>query len=226
MPEETGELTIPEILYAHFDPDLDEYVRRATAPIVMSIADEDGQLAAPALPIVPAAEQDGPEVRPLKAVPPSLRQSGTELTGRVVYWAAWGIPLLALAGAVAWRRRQAALERALAVSRRQNALRDARTALARAVTSGKDPRIASAEAVLSYLSARLATLVGGLTRETLLQRLREAGVPPDLERRLDDTLASGEAAGYTPLAILDHNNRDPAERAAQLLSELEEAIDA
>ena len=226
VPEEAGELTIPEILYAHFDPDLDEYVRRATAPIVMSIADEDGHSAAPALPIVPAAEQDGPEVRPLKAVPSSLRQSGKELTGSVVYWAAWGIPLLALAGAVAWRRRQAALERALAVSRRQNALRDARTALARAVASGDDPRIASAEAVLSYLSARLEMPVGGLTREALLGRLREAGVPPDLERRLEDTLATGEAAGYTPLAILDHGNRDPAERAAQLLSQLEEAIDS
>ena len=226
VPEEAGELTIPEILYAHFDPDLDEYVRRANAPIVMSIADEDGPSAAPALPIVPAAEQDGPEVRPLKAVPSSLRQSGKELTGSVGYWAAWGIPLLALAGAVAWRRRQAALERALSVSRRQNALRDARTALARAVASGKDPRIASAEAVLSYLSARLETPVGGLTREALLRRLREAGVPPDLERRLEDTLATGEATGYTPLAILDHSNRDPAERAAQLLSQLEEAIDA
>ena len=226
VPEEAGELTIPEILYAHFDPDLDEYVRRATAPIVMSIADEDGQSAAPALPIVPAAEQDGPEVRPLKGVPSSLRQSGKELTGSVGYWAAWGIPLLALAGAVAWRRRQAALERALAVSRRQNALRDARTALARAVASGHDPRIASAEAVLSYLSARLETPVGGLTREALLRRLREAGVPPDLERRVEETLATGEAAGYTPLAILDHGNRDPAERAAQLLSQLEEAIDA
>ena len=226
VPQEAGELTIPEILYAHFDPDLDEYVRRATAPIVMSIADEDGQSAAPALPIVPAPEQDSPEVRPLKAVPSSLRQSGKELTGSVVYWAAWGIPLLALAGAVAWRRRQAALERALAVSRRQNALRDARTALARAVASGDDPRIASAEAVLSYLSARLETPVGGLTREALLRRLREAGVPPDLERRVEETLATGEAAGYTPLAILDHGNRDPAERAAQLLSQLEEAIDA
>ena len=226
VPEEAGELTIPEILYAHFDPDLDEYVRRATAPIVMSIADEDGHSAAPALPIVPAAEQDGPEVRPLKAVPSSLRQSGKELTGSVGYWAAWGIPLLALAGAVAWRRRQAALERALAVSRRQNALRDARAALARAVVSGDDPRIASAETVLSYLSARLETPVGGLTREALLRRLREAGVPPDLERRVEETLATGEAAGYTPLVILDHGNRDPAERAAQLLSQLEEAIDA
>ena len=226
VPEEAGELTIPEILYTHFDPDLGEYVRRATAPIVMSIADDDGLSAAPTLPVIAAAEQNGPEVRPLKAVPSSLRQSGTELTGSVVYWAAWGIPLLALAGAAAWRRRQAALERALAVSRRQHALRDARTALARAVASGDDPRIASAEAVLSYLSARLETPVGGLTREALLWRLREAGVPPDLERRLDDTLAAGEAAGYTPLAILDDGNRDPAERAAQLLSQLEEAIDA
>ena len=225
VPEEAGELTIPEIPYVHFNPDQDEYVQAATARIVMSIADQDG-LPAPPPTVAAAAEPDGPEMRPIKAVPSSLRQSGRELTGSVAYWAVWGIPLLALAWAVAWRRRRVALEAALAVSRRQSALPDARTALARAVASGDDPRVASAEAVLSYLSARLDTPVGGLTHEALLRRLREAGVPPDLERRLEDTLATGEAAEYTPLADSRVSNQDHAERAAQLLTELEGAIDA
>ena len=227
VPEESGELTIPEIQYAHFNPDRDEYVQAATARIVMSIADPDGLPASPPLPTVAAAaEPDGPEMRPIKAVPSSLRQSGRELTGSVAYWAVWGIPLLALAGAVVWRRRRVALESALAVSRRQSALPDAQTALARAVASGDDPRVASAEAAVSYLSARLESPVGGLTHEALLRRLREAGVPPDLERQLEDTLATGEAAEYTPLAASGVSNQDHAERAAQLLTELEGAIDA
>ena len=181
VPEEAGELTIPEIPYVHFNPDRDEYVQAATARIVISIADADGLPASSPLPTgAAAAEPDGPGMRPIKAVPSSLRQSGRELTGSVAYWAVWGIPLLALAGAVAWRRRRVALETALAVSRRQSALPDARTSLARAVASGKDPRVASAEAIVSYLSARLDTPVGGLTHEALLLRLREAWSPARL----------------------------------------------
>ena len=227
VPEKAGELTIPEIGYAYFDPDLEQFVLAATAAIGMSIADADGLSAAPPLPeVASATEREDPELRPIKAVPSSLRQSGRELIGSVVYWAAWGVPLLALAGAVAWRRRRVALEAALAASHRQNALRDAQRALARAVASGDDPRVAAAEAGLSYIGARLETPVGGLTREALLRRLREAGVPPDLERRLEDTLATGEAAEYTPLAASGVTNQDHAERAAQLLAELEEVLNA
>ena len=77
---------------------------------------------------------------------------------------------------------------------------------------------------MSYLSARLDTPVGGLTHEALLLRLRAAGVPPDLEHRLEDTLATGEAAEYAPLAASGVSNKDHAERAAQLLTEMEGAI--
>ena len=80
--------------------------------------------------------------------------------------------------------------------------------------------------MLSFLSARLETPVGGLTQEALLRRLREAGVPPDLEHRLEDTLAVGEAAEYSPSADSGAGNLDHADRAAQLLIELEEAMDA
>ena len=224
VPERAGELTIPEIEYTYFDPNLEEYVRATTKPIVVSIAEADGLSASPN--VEAAVEQDGLEVRHIKAVPSSLRQPGGELTGSVVYWAAWGIPLLAIVGAAAWRRRRAALEAARASSRRQNALATAKTSLGRAVASGDDPGVAAAEAVRSYLSDRLETPVIGLTREALGRRLQEAGVPPELEIRVKDTLAVGEAAMYTPLAGNTGRNGDYVERAAQLLTDLEGAIDA
>ena len=200
VPDRAGELTIPEIGYAHFDPDLGQYVHAATAPTIVSITDADGLPSVAPLPVASSeAEGDGLEMRPIKAVPSSLRLSGRELTDRAAYWAGWGVPLLVLVAALVWRRRQVALEAGLAVSRRQNALRDAQTALLRAVASGDDPRVASAEAVLSFLSARLETPVGGLTQEALLRRLREAGVPPDLEHRLEDTLAARRGGRVLPI---------------------------
>ena len=225
VPERAGELTIPEIGYTHFDPDSGRFVQAATVPIVISVAGSDDQAAAPALPDISGGqEQAETEMRPIKAVPPSLRRSGRELTGSAAYWAAWSMPMLAVAGALAWRRRQSALESARAASLRRNALPAARSSLARAVASGNDPRIAAADAVMSYLSARLEIPLAGLTRETLLRKLRESGASTGLTDRVEAALSAGETARYIPLAGNTGRDQDHAEDIAQLLADLEEAI--
>ena len=225
IPERAGELTIPEIGFAHFDPYSERFVQTATAPIVISVASPDGQAPAPALPDISGGEEPAEtEMRPIKAVPPSLRRSGRELTESGAYWAAWGLPLLAAAGALGWRRRRAALESARAASLRLNALPDARSSLARAVASGSDPRIAAADAVMSYLAARLETQLAGLTREIVFRRLRESGASSGLTDRVEATLSAGETARYIPGAENTGRGQDYAGDAAQLLADLEEAI--
>ena len=225
VPERAGELTIPGIGYTHFDPGQEKYVEAATAAIVISVVSADGTAA---IPPVPGAETVGEEesllMRPVKVAPPSLRQGGAEMTGSAAYWAAWGIPGLTIAGALVWRRRREALEAARAESLRRNALPNARTALARAVTAGVDPRVASADGVLSYLSARLEAPVAVMTREAFLQRLREAGVQPELMDRANEILAAGEAARYAPPAGGPAGAAGDAEQASQFLGELEGAI--
>ena len=223
MPEQAGGLTIPEIRYPYFDPALERYVELATGPIAVSISDAAGSPAVPLLPAIAQAEEEGPEIRP-KAVPPSLRQAGTELASSSVYWAAWAIPALIIAGAVVWRWRHALQETARAEALRNAALPDARAALARAVGAGGDPRMAASDAVLSYLSARLESPVSGLTREALVRWLREAGVSPDLEDKVNEVLGAGESARYTPPAGGSAGADGHAEWVSQLLGELEGAI--
>ena len=222
--EQAGQLTIPEIGYPHFDPAMERYVEVATAPIAVSIGDAAGAPAVPSLPAVEDAAEEVLEVRPIKTVPPSLRQPGTELADNPVYWTTWAIPALAIGGAVVWRRRLASQEAARAETLRNNALPDARAALARAVASGGDPTVAASEAVLSYLSARLEMQVGGVTREALFRRLREAGVASDREERVAEILTAGESARYTPPATSSVATGNHADLALQLLHELEEAL--
>ena len=225
VPETAGELAIPEIGFTHFDPYSERFVQVATAPIVISVAGPDGQAEAPALPDISGGEEQAEtEMRPIKAVPPSLRRSGRELTESGAYWAAWGLPLLAVAGALVWRRRQASLESARAASLRLNALPAARSSLARAVASGSDPRIAAADAVMSYLAARLETPLAGLTRETLLRRLQESGSPSGLTDRVEAALSAGETARYIPAQENTGRGQDYADDIAQLLADLEEAV--
>ena len=221
MPEQSGGLTIPEISYPYFDPALDRYIRLATTPITVSIAEVSGSTAAPSAPAVVASKGEVPQVRPIT---PSLSQANTELAGSAAYWAAWTIPALAIAGALAWRRRQVVREAVRAQALRDSALSDARTALAHAVSSGVEPSVAASEAVQAYISARLETPVSGLTREARMQRLRDAGVPPVLEDRVSETLAAGESARYIPPGGSPGGAGNRAQRTSQLLGELEEAI--
>ena len=223
LPEMAGELTVPGISYTYFDPDLEEYAQTATSPIVISIAAVDGVTSVP--PSVVGAEDDRAiqAAKRIRAVPPSVRKSGGEMTDSVVYWTMWGLPLLAIAGAAVWRRRRDAWEAAVADSRRRNALPNARSTLARAVADGDDHDIAAADVVLSYLSDRFGAPLTGITVEALGQQLRGAGVPAEVVDRVEHTLASGEAARYTP--GVRSADQDRIERATQLLIELDGAIE-
>ena len=226
MPEESGGLAIPEIRYSYFDPAMDRYVELATTPIAVSIADAGGSAVPASVPVSATSEDEVPRVRPIKAAPPSLSRAHTELTSLAAYWAAWAIPALVIAGALAWRRRRTTQDASRAQALRDSALPDARTALAHAVSSGVDPGTAASEALYAYISARLETPVSGLTREALIQRLRDAGVTPDLEDRVSEALAAGESARYIPSGSSSGGAGNRAQQISQLLGELEETLGA
>ena len=225
VPETAGELTVPVVSYAYYDPDLEEYLQTATSPIVISIAEVEGAPSVP--PPVVGGERDEAVAgaKRIRAVPPALRKSGGAMTDSAVYWAMWCLPLLAIAGAAVLRRRRDAREAALADSRRRNALPNARSTLARAEADDNDHSIAAADAVLSYLSDRFGGSFTGLTREALVERLRDAGVTTELAQQVEDTLASGEAARYTPESPSAGHKEDRIRRATQLLTELDGAIE-
>ena len=221
VPEEAGDLTIPEIVYPHYDPEAERYVQAATVPIVVNIGGSDG--APPLVSDDAETEPSASEARRNKPVPTALgRRSG--LTDSPIFWAAWTVPLLIIVGAAVWRRRVVSREAALATFRQQNALRNARSALGRAAADGLDPSIAAADAVLSYMSDKFDAPLGGLTRDSLHLRLEEVGVPPDLAQRVEDTLAAGEVARYSPVPAGPGRIEDLVEQTKQLLTDLEEAI--
>ena len=227
MPQKAGVLSVPEIGYTYYDPSIEEYVEAASRPIVMSIAEGDGMSPLPSLPGGgTAVERAGSDVRHIKPVPSSLQESGSGLIGSAVYWAAWGVPLLAIAGAVAWRRRQTASESGIAAARSRNALPAARSALARAGESGADPRVAVADILSEYLSARLDLQVTGLTHEALDRRLQGLGVPLDLALQVEGVLGAAEMAKYAPEIDDSRAAEEHFDRAAKLLDDLDEAIDA
>ena len=226
MPEQAGSLSIPQIRYPYFDPALEQYVEVITAAIAVTIGAAAGAPSVPLLPAVAAFEEETRALRPIKTVPPYLRREGTEFADSAVYWTVWSIPALAIVGAVAWRRLRTSREASRAEARRNSTLPGVRAALSRAAASGEDPRVAASEAVLSYFSARLDLQVAGMTREALLLQLRQAGVSPDLEDRVGETLTAGESARYTPSQAAIGGADGHVEQVSQLLGEIEGVLDA
>ena len=247
VPQRAGELEIPRIMYPFFNTETGEYATAVTDPISMTIAAAEG---APAL--VDGAdgaagvERAGSDVRHIKAAPSSLGRSGGGFVGGAVYWATWGVPLLALALAVAWSRRRTRYDEA--AERRRNALPDARAAIALAEKSEaasmalpapsaedpasmalpahsvEDPAAVMADILLTYLSARLGAPMGGLTHEALAQRLLEAGVDPELAGRVEDALSIGEVAKYGRTSSDSAEFGGYYEMVGRLLDELDGAI--
>ena len=225
LPQFSGDLTIPQINYAYFDPHSEEYHQVATNPISVSVTGdglpqhEGGTPRDSAL-----ADEENAGLRPIQAAPTALRREEFDLIGGMAYRATWAAPLLAIVAALLWRRRQTALENARAESHRRNALTNARREMERAISSGADPRIASSGALLSYLAVRLDTPITRLTRDELLARLHQAGLPPDVAHRVEDAYDAGEEARYAPVDASAGSVEGHAERAARLLDDLEDVL--
>ncbi len=225
VPESAGELTVPEIRYGFFDPELEAYVQAATTPIIVSVSGTDETVTPPSSTVDAAADESEASVpKPIRPVPSPFRPSSGELTDKVVYWAAWTLPLLVILSAVVWRRRRDAWEASLLDARRRNALPNSQSTLARAVAGGADRTVAAADAVHLYLSDRFGEPLVGLTREAIGERLRDSGVSDELAERVENTLALGEAARFTPETPPVGRTEDYVERVTQLLTELDGAI--
>ena len=197
-PQEAGQLMVPAIEYAYFNPELERYFQASTSPVGISVVGGADTAAAQRESALNVDDQDGAGLRPLMEPTSALRQHGIGLTENPAYWVAWVLPALLVAGALVWRRRQAALAVGHAESRKRNALANARNALSRATASGDDPAVAVADAILTYLSDHLGESLTGLTSEGLERRIRDAGVPDDVALRVGRAIGEGEAARFAP----------------------------
>ena len=225
-PQEAGQLTIPAIEYAYFDPELERYVQTATSPVAISVEGEADPAAAQRESAVKVDDREEAGLRPLMEPPSALGRGGIGLTERTAYWAAWVVPALLVAGALVWRRRQAALEVGLAESRRRNALANARDSLSRAAASGDDPAVVAADAILAYLSDRLGESLVGLTSEGLECRIRDAGVPDEVALRVRRAIGEGEAVKFAPEGQEVAGTVGHIDRATRLVTDLEEVFEA
>ncbi|HEX4955019.1 MAG TPA: BatD family protein [Thermoanaerobaculia bacterium] len=199
VPLEAGGATIPAVPLVYFDPEGAAYRRTASEPLALSVL--------PA--IETAAQRTAAAVvprRPARETSPGSSEPGSEAEGLSLPQAAMVatavlVPSLLLLGLVVMRRRSRPTPCAEAL-RRERALPAALSRLAEVDAAlesrgGGDACCAASRILRSYLGDRLGYEGTAATAAETATRLAEAGLPEDLRREVETTLAGIEAGQFS-----------------------------
>jgi hypothetical protein len=229
VPRTEGELIIPAFGLAFFDPEVGEYRRVQSEPLVVQIAPGEAQPAGPV--VVGTGKQDvvvlASDIRHIKPAPPALAISHTSLLGQPLYWVGWSVGLLAVVGVWWWDRRRHQLARDVAYARAQRARRQARKRLSEArrlVTTDEDAAYAAvARALTAYLGDKWNLPAAGLTRDGISRTLTAGSVSDDLVDRLRVCLDWADSGRFAPVGA-GRDADDLIKEAEEVIAELEESI--
>jgi hypothetical protein len=232
IPTQAGESTIPAIEYSYFDPADEAYHEISTQPIPVTVTPGAAGAAGPAKPAnaesgddnatPPAAEETG-ELG-LKPAPAVMRMAAAPVATEPWYWLLWAVPMAALAGGFAWRRRQRYLLRTADVRRSSRAHKEARKVLNK-VRRSQDPlpeRFAAVEwAIYDYLDAKLGRSVTGLSSHGLATELGVRGIPGPVIADLQACLDGAETGRYSPAGGATQELDALLDRTERMLDELD-----
>lgn len=229
IPRVPGELTIPEVEVAYFDPVSQRYGSARSQPLGISVAGEAAEGAAPGA-VPTAVETIRDEIRFIHIGAPRFRRVGLPLYATGVFWVVLLVPLAAVGGAMVLRRHRDRLEGDVAYARVRRADRMARKRLARArgLAAG-DPREFYAEvagALQGLLADKLNIAEAGLVREEAGRIAARRGVSAETLARLFACLDDCDRQRFAPAGA----DREPLERvldrAAAIMGDLARELSA
>ena len=202
IPTREGELTIPAVRYAYFDPADAQYHTLETKPIQVHVAPGDPSLtqniapssnnANPSNTNAPANAANAPTLKPATA---QLTSAPKPLTAQPLFWAMFLVPFGIVALDVAFGLRKRYLDTNAASRRSSRAYRNALKQLRRVRQSGNQPA-AVARIVLTYLEDKLNRSLLGVSHSNLAQILIAQGVSSDAALQTIELLQQGEATEF------------------------------
>ena len=210
VPTSAGELIVPPVEFAYFDPETASYLIITTEPIKVSVIPNPGvsQFSAPVAldnsqePTQQSTEEQTEalksDIRDIKPVPSTLNTGNSPLTSQIGYWVTWVIPAIALIAYVAWWRKARILKADVGLARKLRAYKKAMQAVSLARHTQADPYEASSQVLTDYLSDRLGQPVTGLTNDGLTDMLAESGFEPSLIGRVKACLFTSDEGRYAP----------------------------
>ncbi len=216
IPNSGGNYTLPPVTLSYFDPEAGAYKQASSQPLAIAVSGDTSSDVAKSASNADTAAPDTTEavpaalvLAPLKEVDTVLDLAPLPLTGRSIYWLAWGVPLVMLGGSFVYERRQRYLDEHDAARRRSRAYKEAQRALKRARKQPGDGHEAAGRILAGYLEAKLDRSIKGLTHAQLSALLAENGIANSLASQAStilysiDVLRFGRGAADGQADILD-----------------------
>jgi len=223
IPRVPGELTIPGVEVAYFDPVSRQYGSARSDPLEITVTGDaaEGDVAG-AVPT--AVETIRDEIRFIHVGTPRFRRVGLPVYATGVFWLVLLLPLAAVGGAMVFRRHRDRLEGDVAYARVRRADRMAKRRLARARgLAGGDPREFYAEvagALQGLLADKLNIAEAGLVREEAGRMAARRGASPETLERLFACLDDCDRQRFAPAGADRESPERVLERAAGIMGDL------
>ena len=223
IPRVPGELTIPAIEVAFFDPASGRYGTSRSEPLEVTVSGDAAALEGTGA--VPAAvETIREEIRFIHIGTPRFVRADLPLYRAGVFWVILLLPLVAVGGALALRRHRDRIEGDIAYARVRRASRMAKKRLARARgLAGGDPREFYAEvagALQGLLADKLNIAEAGLVREEAGRIAARRGAAPETLERLFACLDDCDRQRFAPAGAEREPPEGVLDRAAGIMSDL------
>lgn len=228
VPQAAGQYVIPGLEYSYFDPAGGHYQTITTQPVSVDVAPGDGTATQSYVPAInpgqEMVEHIATDIRHLKPVPPRLNNVNGPITESPLYWLAWGIPLMGLAGNVVWQRRQQFWQNNADLARSSKAYKKAKQSLAQANRQNNNIYSTAAQILNDYLADKFNQPVVGLTQSALAQLLAQNGLKPDLIERVKICLTDAELGHYSPDAAHPDHAQNLLKEIGVLIKDLEKVL--
>ena len=204
IPQYAGEFEIPAGEFSYFDPETGKYETITVPARRLTVAKGEGQ---------PSNHyrMKNMDIRPIKGGDLGLKKSHGYIVDHWTYWLWFLLPLLALAGLIAYYRKQLK-ERAdvrRMRSKRASKVAQRRLKAARGFAARQDRNGFYAEmlnALWGYMSDKLSIPVSELSKDNINAELEQYGIDEQLRRESIELIDKCEFAQYAPeLASGDMN---------------------
>ena len=232
VPREPGQVTIPPVELAYFDPERGAYAVASSDPLALTVTGDSG--AATVLPGGRArtgADLQRADIRFIRIAAPTFRARGGSLFRSAGFWTIAVLPLVALAGAVAVRRHRDRLAGDVAWARSRRASKVARRRLARAesLCSPDRHREFHAEvgrAMQGFLGDKLNVAEAGLIHGEIRAALGARGVATVLVDACLDGLERCDRERFAPAEPDAAAMQAMLAEAGRVMTELDAALTA
>lgn len=206
IPRTDGEVELPAVEFAYFDPEQQAYRLIRQGPFSLRIR-PSSNVTDKVVQAAPESKTSSPKILGadivyLKPPPKRWNTSGkTPPYHRPVFWAVQTVPLLFLLGVGFWQRRKLLLEENVAYARRTRAPRAARAGLKRAGYALRHNQRAEFFEALNatlaeYFGHRLNLPPGAVLSSDVLSRLRAGGLSEEHLKTLEEIYRRCEEERY------------------------------